>query len=488
MKKALALVLALVLALSMGVSAFAELVELDRVRPEEDEPAELVVFDMQEEEYLVYTRPIITEDDAKLGKDFVTYIALDPTVPYVDVKLTANGNLDAELVEFDPETMVALGALNLTYSVMYKGEVLEAPYTLKEVAEDVYLEAADAEIDILTIDNFTGWSYNDAQTLAGLIRADKKVSKGIVDVECEQYVNIIKLTIENNFSAHYTEGTLKIEATNAANKKAYATTIELINDVCIFEYEEVKYAAENNEDGATLQLGAAGYSDYVTDEYGYDAGDNKYDEDYLRTWEDALVVSTTAFRAIEGKDLTLDVLSDDDMEISVTLKEIAKGQKGVNFFAWGDLEIDDKDDNDGDQPDYANDELVAASFGFMGDQIIKGEFEIVVDLPIDYYELREFFGEKVEEDDIVTYYVLKNGVAFDSFTVDYMTYDPSENVELVIKGENEKLGWYTIALEAPAAEVEGEENPNTGAESVVGVVAALAVVSLASAAAVSLKK
>ena len=50
MKKALALVLALVLALSMGVSAFAELVELDRVYPEADEPIEIEVIDVEDEE------------------------------------------------------------------------------------------------------------------------------------------------------------------------------------------------------------------------------------------------------------------------------------------------------------------------------------------------------------------------------------------------------------------------------------------------------
>ena len=99
------------------------------------------------------------------------------------------------------------------------------------------------------------------------------------------------------------------------------------------------------------------------------------------------------------------------------------------------------------------------------------------------------FGEKVEEDDIISYYVVnQNKEVVKTIKVDYMTYDPTETVEFTIEGENEKLGWYTLALEVPAVETEGEENPNTGAESIVGVVAALAVVSLASAAAVSLKK
>ncbi len=478
MKKALALVLALVLALSMAVSAFATLVVLDRVVPEAEEPIEIEVIDIDDKEEIFYT--YLNSDE--LTDKFVTYIALDPEKDYKDIKVTANGIVDAKVVEFDPETMVALGNLTLTYSVLYKGEVLEAPYTLKEVAEEVYLEAADAKINIQTIDNFTGWSYNDAQTLAALVRDDMRVSDGVVNVVCEQYVNIIEITVENNFSAHYTEGDLKIEA--KLNKKAYAKTLELINDVAIFEYEEVKYAADNNVYGAALQLGAAGYSDYATAEWGYGP---EYDEDVLRNEEyHALVVPTTAFRAIEGKNLTLNVLANEEMELSVTLKEIAAGQKGVNFFAWSDYTFEDKNDNG--KKDGSED-FETISFGFMGDQVVKGDFEITVDLPIDYYELRELFGEKVEEDDIISYYVVnQNNEVVKTIKVDYMTFDPSENVEFVIEGSNEKLGWYTLALDVPADEVEGEANPNTGAESVVGVVAALAVVSVATAAAVSLKK
>ena len=491
MKKALALVLALVLALSMAVSASAELIELapDAAAPAGKDKIFVVDIDPDndDEARILYTRPFMPYwnyvNDEKLTDSYVTYIALDPTVAYKDIVLTATGILDAELVKYDPEKMEADGALNLTYSVMYKGKVLEAPYTLDEVAEDVYLEAIDAETDILEIDHFTGWSYNDAQTLAKLVRDDMRVSKGVVDVACEQNVNIIKLTVDNNFTRAFTKGTLKIDAT--LNKKAVTNTITVINDVTIFEYEEVKYAAENNAKGAYLQLGDNGYSDFFTSEYGYSYifGDD-YDEEENRNDPFALVVSTTAFRAIEGKDLTLNVFDVKDVgSISVTLKDIVKGQKGVNFFAWADLEIDDRDDEE-----FENDKLVAASFGFMSEEVVKGEFEINVELGIDYYQLREAFGEKVEEEDIITYYVLKNGKAFDSFTVDYMTDDVNKNVELTIKGENEELGWYTLALEVPAEETEAEENPNTGAESVVGVVAALAVVSVATAAAVSLKK
>ena len=107
-----------------------------------------------------------------------------------------------------------------------------------------------------------------------------------------------------------------------------------------------------------------------------------------------------------------------------------------------------------------------------------------------YFGLRESFGKKVEEEDVVTYYILKDGKEFSKFTVDYMKVDPSDKVEIEINGKaGENLGYYDIVLEVPAApEAPAEENPNTGAESVIGVVAAMAVVSVAAAAAVSLKK
>lgn len=454
MKKALALVLALVLALSMGVSAFAaDLIELNPVGSAAAGKTEIFVVDMADDEYVLYTCPFELAD---LGKDYVHYIALNPEIAYTDVKVTANGNLDAELVEYDPETMTITGAMaDPTWSVTCKGEVVDC----EELQGLTYEEALEAAADL-----------------------EKELKVTYYGVACDVTVNVIKLTVENNFSAAFTEGTLKIEA--KLGTKNYAKTLTLINDVTIFEYEMVKSAAKYYADGEALQLGDWGYSDFYTSEYGYSyffGAD--YNEWENRVWPFALVVSTTAFRAVEGKDLKLNVLDNDAAEISVTLKDIAKGQKGVNFFAWADIDVDDRNDDI-----IANNRLEAASFGFMGDQVIKGAFEIDVKLGMNYYDLREAFGLKVEEEDIITYYVLKNGKAFDEFTVDYMTDDVTANVELTIKGENEKLGWYTLALEVPAGEVSGEENPNTGAESVVGVVAALAVVSVATAAAVSLKK
>ena len=471
MKKALALVLALVLALSMGVSAFAtvELIELDPAESKKSDKVTVEVVDITDAEFVLYTRPVL--DDVAKGKiDWLVeyYVALEDEA-WEDVKVTANGNVTAELVEYDPATMDVIG-LDIYFQVVDKEGNSVAGYNSGNTERFDYdyeaYEAAKKYADDL----------NDAERAM------------IYSVKVKTNVNIIKLVVENNFSAHYTEGTLKVEA--KLDDKNYVGTTTVINDVCIYEYEEVKYAAEKNADGAYLQYAAGGYSDYWTSELGYNYDVTLgYDKDLLRELPFALVVSTTAFRAIEGKDLTvavcpaLDLRGDDDVEeteVSVTLKDIAKGQKGVNFFATAEVEGIDLEDGDR----YPT----AITVEFLGKQVINGEFEVKVALPINYYELRELFGIKVEEDDIISYYVVdETGKVVGGKEVDYMTADLTETVEFTATGSNKALGSYTLCLEVPAAE-SGEANPNTGAESVVGVVAALAVVSVATAAAVSLKK
>lgn len=453
MKKALALVLALVLALSMAVSAFAlDFVELTPAGKAEAGKVEIPVVDADDEDILYTT--VSWDEEGNPVLETVYYVALPFDVAYTDVKVTANGNLTAELVEFNPEKMVIVddeGNDLLTYSVLdLKGDAVETDLS--------YEEALAAEADL------------------------EKENKVNYTVVCEQTVNVIKMVVANNFSAHYTEGTLKVDA--KLGKKDYVGKLTVINDVTIFEYEQVKWAANNFKTGAALQLGENGYSDYLTDEFGYGF---EYDYEGLREDPYALVVSTTAFRAIEGKNLKLNILAKDtfagqqriamdDLDVNVVLKEIAKDQKGVNFFAWADLKLDAKEN------------LESVSLIFKGDQVIKGEFEITIGLPFNWYELRELFGVKVEEDDIISYYLVDgNGKVVGGKEVDYMTADLTESASFTVKGANQKLGEYSLVLEVPAAEA-GESNPNTGAESVVGVVAALAVVSVATAAAVSLKK
>ena len=325
--------------------------------------------------------------------------------------------------------------------------------------------------------------------------AVKTISMDAADYGAVVDYKVIVLEIEPNYTVAYKEGSFKIKATDVTDKKAPKSVVSpeyvVISDVTIFEYEEVKWAA----DGHVLEIGVEGYSDYETALKGYKNANGDYSSEDLRQVENATVVSTTAFRAIQGKKLVVGIEGDENY--SVTIKEVAAGQKGVNF-AYGGIYTLNKDGYDVRVPGVTDKNVVSIEFGFLGNQKIASDFVISL-VPTDgqgnginYFDLREVFGEKVEEEDVITYYILKDGKKYGEFTVDYLDTELAfSNVELEINGKaGDTLGWYSIVLEVPAASEapEGEENPNTGAESVIGVVAAMAVVSVAAAAAVSLKK
>ena len=470
MKKALALVLALVLALSMAVSSFAlTLVELEDQSAKPAGKKVIEVVDANDTYLHVYEG----------GK---YYVALEDE-PWENVKITANGCVSAKLIDFDPEKMVIVDE---------DGKDIVRWAVVDKKGDIVYdaMDLGNGETRPMTYDEAVEWAKkcNDAERVT------------YYKAVCLTNVFVIEIVVEDNYTTHFEEGTINIEAT--LNKKPYAGKITVVNDVIIFEYEEVKWAAANSKTDA-LYVGDLGYSDWFTDEHGYSdliKGETEYHPETNREWYGSAVVSTTAFRAIAGKDLVVNVVGGGKVEgrafvensvensygLKVTLKDIAKDQKGVNFLGYLDIDYVDENRDGRFDPDKEN--LTSIDFGFCGDQVVKGDFVIEVNLPIDYYVLREFFGVKVEEDDIISYYLVDaNGKVVGGKEVDYMTADLNEEVSFTVKGSNSKLGEYKIVLEVPAAEG-GEENPNTGAESVVGVVAALAVVSVATAAAVSLKK
>ncbi|MBR3962728.1 MAG: hypothetical protein IKK14_04290 [Oscillospiraceae bacterium] len=449
MKKALALVLALVLALSMAVSALAlDLVELVPAEKEKSDLVEIPVVKVDEVTLLLYEG----------GK---YYIALEDEA-WEDVEVTTNGNVTAKLVEYDPAKMIVTG-MDIKFNVTYKGEAYGEPFVTKADRNSVE-------------------TYKAALKYAEDKNDDEYVTYW--DVEVATNVNIIEIVVEDNYSAHYTEGTIKVEA--VLDDEDYVGEVEIINDVVNFEYELVKWAAKNFTTYAKttdecLFIGEDGYSDYRADLKGYDEEDEEYYVPENRVDDGAAVVSTTAFRAIEGKDLRL-IYND---ILDVVLYDIVKGQKGVNFSAYTEMDYEDLNDND--DRDY-NEPVNALEVGFLGNQVVKGDFEITIRTGLDWFELRELFDVKVEEDDIISYYIVdKAGKVVGGKEIDYMTADLTKEATFTVKGNNQALGEYKIVLEVPAAE-EGEANPNTGAESVVGVVAALAVVSVATAAAVSLKK
>lgn len=459
MKKIVALVLALMMVLSLGVSALALTeIKLDQVEVTEDGTKLIKFVDTVD---FIGSGKVLYTNGPHGG---VAYFVLN-TTGLKDVKATySNDAVKAEIIDYDPEKMEFVDGAD--WAVVRKdGKAI-----------DEYL-AASTTLDWSKCVESGKGNYDWCKYVAKTLNKEFKTTQFVVKTTSE--IKVLKLTVAANYSASFTEGSVKVSALRVADKKTVYTEMKFVNDITIFAYEYVKSAAENNY---ALELFDEGYSDYETYLAGYKTPDTAQRRG-------SRVISTTAFRAIEGKDITVNVYptpKENDERVAksadVTIYNVAAGQKGVNF------EYYEKEVKEATSTALAVDgENRKVEFGFYGDQVVKSKFTVNFDLDWTYFELREFFGKKVEEQDIVTYYILKDGKVLKEVKVDYMTVDYNDTVKLSIDGENTTLGQYAIAVKVPA-ENKGEENPNTGAESVMGVVAAVAVVSVAAAAAVSLKK
>ena len=459
MKKIVALVLALMMVLSLGVSALAlTKIDLDQVEVTEDGTKLIKFVDTVD---FIGSGKVLYTNGPHGG---VAYFVLK-TTGLKDVKATySNDAVKAEIIDYDPEKMEFVDGAD--WAVVRKdGKAI-----------DEYL-AASTTLDWSKCVESGKGNYDWCKYVAKTLNKEFKTTQFVVKTTSE--IKVLKLTVAANYSASFTEGSVKVSALRVADKKTVYTEMKFVNDITIFAYEYVKSAAENDY---ALELFDEGYSDYETYLAGYKTPDTAQRLG-------SRVISTTAFRAIEGKDITVNVYptpKENDERVAksadVTIYNVAAGQKGVNF------EYYEKEVKEATSTALAVDgENRKVEFGFYGDQVVKSKFTVNFDLDWTYFELREFFGKKVEEQDIVTYYILKDGKVLKEVKVDYMTVDYNDTVKLSIDGENTTLGQYAIAVKVPA-ENKGEENPNTGAESVMGVVAAVAVVSVAAAAAVSLKK
>ena len=459
MKKIVALVLALMMVLSLGVSALAlTKIELNQVEETEDGTKLIKFVDTVD---FIGSGKVLYTNGPHGG---VAYFVLK-TTGLKDVKATySNDAVKAEIIDYDPEKMEFVDGAD--WAVVRKdGKAI-----------DEYL-AASTTLDWSKCVESGKGNYDWCKYVAKTLNKEFKTTQFVVKTTSE--IKVLKLTVAANYSASFTEGSVKVSALRVADKKTVYTEMKFVNDITIFAYEYVKSAAENDY---ALELFDEGYSDYETYLAGYKTPDTAQRPG-------SRVISTTAFRAIEGKDITVNVYptpKENDERVAksadVTIYNVAAGQKGVNF------EYYEKEVKEATSTALAVDgENRKVEFGFYGDQVVKSKFTVNFDLDWTYFELREFFGKKVEEQDIVTYYILKDGKVLKEVKVDYMTVDYNDTVKLSIDGENTTLGQYAIAVKVPA-ENKGEENPNTGAESVMGVVAAVAVVSVAAAAAVSLKK
>ncbi|MBR3935610.1 MAG: hypothetical protein IKJ57_03585, partial [Oscillospiraceae bacterium] len=366
MKKALALVLALVLALSMGVSAFA--LDLVEVVLKPATPASAEIIDITE--YQLGT-------DADYGTKYlvgpkggVYYITLDGSKEFKNIELSATGMVTAKVLDYDPESytgadteyvvkyedaavvldetnakdVLALATANgdyvsLTFGGMVTidlGEASTYKQFAKALAEGKTIEEAAATLGIaLPLTdvelNTADTSYKFAKALAKALNNQYQTSKFEVANVNEENVYVIELTVEENYTSSYKLGSVKVSAEEVLYEDAkgrdvtrpVANTISIVSDVAIFEYEMVKWAGKT---GNSLVVNSdKGYSAFLTDgKYADKYGE--YDEFELR-YDDATVISTTAFRALRENEYGI-VVETPHMEVAI--EEIG-AQRGVNF-------------------------------------------------------------------------------------------------------------------------------------------------------------
>lgn len=385
MKKFISVFLAVLMVFLMGISAFAtDLLVLGDVSVCYDNKVHINVVDAFSSQIFLY------------ASDYGTYFIALEDKPFQNIKVSSSGAVSAELIEFDPETMVVYG-MDIEYGVSYDGEIIEYGLdyeTAVKWARDLNKEFITSKYEVVLLTN----------------------------------VNIIRITIADNYGTSYTEGIIKVEA--FLNGTPYAAIMHCILDVTIFEYEQVKAAAQYYDDGAALICGYCGYSDYFTSIYGYGP---EYVPEELRTAEDAAVISTTAFRAIEGQNIAVSCEN-----ICVEILEVAPGQKGVNFKHYYYSEDRNWDGK-----------IESINFGFYGNQVIKSDFWVTYVPGLSWYQLREAFGIKLEEDDIITYYIIKDGLVVKTYCVDYSIADVDAPVVFAYYGSNCEIGQYKIAIEVP---------------------------------------
>lgn len=407
MKKLISVIMSVLMIAALSVNAIA-LTAID-LKPGQPTVAEPIILE-DSIDFTEGSENVLFTQNAGGGKFYVPiyYGGAELT----NIELVVDG-VKARIVDFDPETMVYPG-YEPTYCL----------YCARQPIDDPEVK---------------GLSYSEAKELAKELA---KQNKKTYQVMPETFVYVAEFTLAPNYSASFEKATFQIKATEKATKTKLATPkITIISDIIFFDYENVKSCGQY---GYALKLGDMGYSDYYSWKDGYaSAGEMG-----------ATCVSKTAFRAIEGKTLVIDLNNNDSLEMKVT-----GSQTSANFENYFNVNAKKK----------------TIKFGFYGNPMIAGEYTYEVNLGMDAYELAQFYGLSFSEKDVYTFYIMRNGKQIGSFTYDYAKHQSYDDIVIKLTGKGEALGDYEITMtgvqiaedksESVSKPTAGSEvNPNTGAE------------------------
>ena len=527
MKKALALMLALMMTAAMGVTSFADIPVIDLT--EEIGSASGTYIKISDSD--IWTAPpSSTGSNATYytnGVGGVVYFSMifKPNT-YKDVKVESTGIVSAEVLDYDPAVYSANDEVwesiseNINFSindtksgsvigydkvttVVNKGTYDEATglftvteegkpsvsYAMSGSAEaKTELNSDKTEQTVMTVEtiNFST-DYIEVRAAAKALNEAGKTTR--YEAVCNQDVYIVKVKVADNFGVNYSKGTFQAKATGATDGKAYkGIKNDVIADVAIASKDTVEYYAEKFENNAKGELFPINETTGKA-EFGY----WDFYEDRMSSAK-AFVISTTAFRAIAGKGLTL-VNKSTNPSVIVEIDEVSANQSGVNFL-----------NDSGAKYKKVDGEQVFDNYylDFYGAQPIASDFTITWKPGCTYGELLNKFKMNTDESEKVTFHLNINGKD-NKLVIDYSKVNLYDEVEIEIEREaGSTLGRYILsgtkvttggntgssgsAGSGNNGGTSGEQNPNTGAEDMIGIVSAMAVVSAAAGAALVLKK
>ena len=524
MKKALALVLALMMTAAMGVTSFADIPVIDLT---EDIGSASGTYIKISDSDIWTAPPSSTGSSATYytnGMGGVVYFSMifKPNT-YKNIKVESTGIVSAEVLDYDPAVYSANDEVwesiseNINFSVndsksgsaigydkvttvVNKGTYDDATglFTVTEEGKPVVSYAmggsAEAKTElnddkteqtVVTVEtiNFST-DYIEVRAAAKALNDAGKTTR--YEAICNQDVYIVKVKVADNFGVNYAKGTFQAKATGASDGKAYSgIKNDVIADVAIASKDTVEYYAEHYKNNAKGEL------------FPINEATGKADFGYWDFYEDrmsspkAFVISTTAFRAIAGEGLTL-VNSTSDPSVIVEIDEVSANQGGVNFL-----------NDSGAKYKKVDGEQVFDNYylDFYGTQTIASDFTITWKPGCTYGELLHKFGMNTDESEKVAFHLNINGKD-NKLVIDYGKVNLYDEVEIEIEREaGSTLGRYILSGKKVTVGgnggsgsgsnnggTSGEQNPDTGAEDMIGIVSAMAIVSAAAGAALVLKK
>ncbi|MBE6893668.1 MAG: hypothetical protein E7482_06630 [Ruminococcaceae bacterium] len=526
MKKALALVLAFMMTAAMGVTSFADIPVFDLT--EEIGSASGTYIKISDSD--IWTAPPSSTGDTATyytnGVGGVVYFAMifKPHT-YKNVKIESTGIVSAEVLDYDPAVYSANDEVwesiseNINFSVndSKSGSVIgydkittvtnigtydEATglFTVTEEGKPVVSYAmggsAEAKTElnddkteqtVVTVEtiNFST-DYIEVRAAAKALNDAGKTTR--YEAVCNQDVYIVKVKVADNFGVNYAKGTFQAKATGATDGKAYkGIKNDVIADVAIASRDTVEYYAEHYKNNAKGEI------------FPINEITEKADFGYWDFYEDrmsspkAFVISTTSFRAIAGEGLTL-VNNSKDPSVIVEIDEVSANQGGVNFL-----------NDSGAKYKKVDGEQVFDNYylDFYGTQTIASKFTITWKPGCTYGELLHKFGMNTDESEKLNFHLNIDGKDT-KLMIDFSKVNLYDEVEIEIEREaGSTLGRYILSAKKVTAGgntgtgsgsgsnnggTSGEQNPDTGAEDMIGIVSAMAIVSAAAGAALVLRK